>query len=130
MSTQQTNRPHFLTLHDMSGAEVRLQTKFIIAAIGQSKDRSYCAITVDDQHQNTEYRVKENLEAITGPFADLKWCKLNPAYVSAITANTDESAATYPHKIIMRAPRSFSYVTSTAPAEIEAALDKAWALQP
>lgn len=115
----------FVSLHDNEGQTIALREKFIIAALGKNAARSFMTVTVDDGHRNTEYQVREDLDAMPSWFADLGWCKINPDYLSTIRANNGEQSEKYPYTIILRAPQAKSFITDDHPDNIIRAVKNA-----
>ena len=119
-----------LHLHDTDGRPLSLRESFIIAALGHGKDRPYTQITMDGLGRNLVFNVREPLSAVTGALADITWLKFNPAYFVGISPNNGDTAGTYPHRLVFRAPGELTYITSTPPEDVEKALARLRTLNP
>ena len=122
--------PRMLHLHDTDGRQVSLCASFIIAAMGHGNGREYTQITMDGLGRNIIITVREPLSAITGPFADIKWLKFNPAYFIGIEPNKNSEAKTWPNSLVFRAPQALSFVTSSSAEDVEKAIIDAFLNSP
>lgn len=115
-----------LKLHSPNGEPLYLRRAFIMSAMSAGNNRGkYTSVAVDEGYRTATYDVKETLAEIPGPFADIGWLKLNPAYVATVGRNEEDSAGKSPYAIQMRAPELHGFDTATKPDVIMAAIDKA-----
>lgn len=99
----------YIRLHTPEGKPLRLRRAFIMSMLGHTNERQNTIIKVDNQNHNGIYTAKENVDEIPGSFAAVGNLRINPAYVSAVFPNEDESAQTHPYSVEMRAPEKLAY---------------------